>query len=366
MRRMTTDKQVVKVVNEAIEDGEITIPSDLPEIESGDAGKILQVNNNEDGVEWVQAPEELPDITGNEGKVLTVGTDAETGDPVAEWADVPEELPEIQSGDAGKVLKVNEQEDGVEWATVGGGGGSENIKDCFKTVSSSKVANVSWLTETAPSTYNATSYVANNKNSLFIGEATDSNSFDTYKTNNPYRYTASYSINFANTILSGGTQPATIYFWTNKSIIFSGGGASASTATQLPSTSECLFLMGNTWFNETASTRRAINASAFIGSNLQTYNPSNNSNILYGCAMIGYYLNGNTYAMDHGTVIVGKYNKMNTDATEKLIVGYGSDNNNRANCFSTGKDASNNMFIKIGDTILTETQLQALLALLNA
>lgn len=114
MRRMITNKQVVNVVNEGIQDGEITIPSDLPSITAGDAGKMLVVNNGETGVEWAQVPEELPDIDDNEGKVLTVGTDAETGDPKVEWADVPEELPTIAAGDAGKVLKVNSGETGVE------------------------------------------------------------------------------------------------------------------------------------------------------------------------------------------------------------------------------------------------------------
>lgn len=49
MRRMITNKQVVDVVNKAIEDGEIA--QELPEIQSGDAGKVLQVNEQENGVE---------------------------------------------------------------------------------------------------------------------------------------------------------------------------------------------------------------------------------------------------------------------------------------------------------------------------
>lgn len=51
MRRMLTNKNVVDVVNKAIDDGEITIGG-LPEIESGDAGKALIVNSDETGVEW--------------------------------------------------------------------------------------------------------------------------------------------------------------------------------------------------------------------------------------------------------------------------------------------------------------------------
>ena len=54
MRRMITNKQVVDVVNKAIDDGEIEVGG-LPEIESGDAGKVLKVNEQEDGVEWGEA-----------------------------------------------------------------------------------------------------------------------------------------------------------------------------------------------------------------------------------------------------------------------------------------------------------------------
>ena len=54
MRRMITNKQVVEVVNKAIDDGEIEVGG-LPEIEEGDAGKVLKVNEQEDGVEWGEA-----------------------------------------------------------------------------------------------------------------------------------------------------------------------------------------------------------------------------------------------------------------------------------------------------------------------
>lgn len=69
MRRMITNKQVVDVVNKAIDDGEIEMEGGLPKIEAGDAGKVLKVNEQEDGVEWGEAggadnalvlPEEAP------------------------------------------------------------------------------------------------------------------------------------------------------------------------------------------------------------------------------------------------------------------------------------------------------------------
>ena len=80
MRRMLTNKNVVDVVNKAIEEGEIQAGG-LPEIHEGDAGKVLTVN---------------------------------AGETAAEWAEI-DALPEIQEGDAGKLLAVNSGETGVEW-----------------------------------------------------------------------------------------------------------------------------------------------------------------------------------------------------------------------------------------------------------
>lgn len=50
MRRMITNKQVVDVVNKAIEEGEIQAGG-LPEIHEGDAGKVLTVNAGETAAE---------------------------------------------------------------------------------------------------------------------------------------------------------------------------------------------------------------------------------------------------------------------------------------------------------------------------
>ena len=87
MRRMITNKQVVDVVNKAIDDGEIEVGG-LPEIEAGDAGKVLKVNEQEDGVEWGEGgadnalvlPEEAPAAqqlvginTSNEQNSLGIG-----------------------------------------------------------------------------------------------------------------------------------------------------------------------------------------------------------------------------------------------------------------------------------------------------
>lgn len=118
----------------------IQTSSELPAIETGDAGKVLAVNDSETGVEWV-VPQgggsDLPDIqSGDAGKVLTVNQ-AETG---TEWSEVPKELPTVSSGDNGKALVVNSSGNWV----------ASNIPNELPTVTSSdegKVLQVSNLGE---------------------------------------------------------------------------------------------------------------------------------------------------------------------------------------------------------------------------
>lgn len=83
MRRMYSDGQVVKVVNKAIDNGEIVIEAGgLPEIESGDAGKALVVNQAEDGAEWAEvgAPDNvlvLPESAPAEQQLVGINTSGE-------------------------------------------------------------------------------------------------------------------------------------------------------------------------------------------------------------------------------------------------------------------------------------------------
>lgn len=55
MRRMNSKNGIIDIVNEGIESGQIEVGGGLPEIEAGDAGKVLMVNEDEDGVEWGEA-----------------------------------------------------------------------------------------------------------------------------------------------------------------------------------------------------------------------------------------------------------------------------------------------------------------------
>ena len=84
----------------------------VPSSTSADEDKVLTVNSS--GVpEWADATTELPSVSGNANKVLTVNSGA-TG---VEWANVPTELP-ASLGTAGQVLTVNSGATGVEWAAA--------------------------------------------------------------------------------------------------------------------------------------------------------------------------------------------------------------------------------------------------------
>ena len=97
-------------------------PSGVPEYTTSDDGKVLGVVVDSTGetpvagLDWVEETKELPSITGQAGKLLTVNSGA-TG---VEWADAPSELP-AQLGTAGQVLSVNAGATGVEWADAPSG-----------------------------------------------------------------------------------------------------------------------------------------------------------------------------------------------------------------------------------------------------
>ena len=87
---------------------------------------------------WINTdfPTELPSVTGNANKMLVVNNGA-TG---VEWRNIPTELPSI-SGNANKILAVNSNATGVVWITNSGGGsiGTLNTSNSTaQTVSSSE------------------------------------------------------------------------------------------------------------------------------------------------------------------------------------------------------------------------------------
>jgi hypothetical protein len=91
-------------------------PADeLPAIASGDAGKVLRVKEDESGVEFGTPVAELPTpVEGDAGKVLTVNAE-EDG---VEWTTpaAGASVPTPTTGDAKKLLRVNPTEDGYDLA----------------------------------------------------------------------------------------------------------------------------------------------------------------------------------------------------------------------------------------------------------
>ena len=83
----------------------------LPDYSEASEGDVIQIGA--DGPEWGPA-DALPDYSGaSAGDALIIGNDG------PEWGAIPNELPAIAAGDAGKVLKVNSGETGVEWGAAG-------------------------------------------------------------------------------------------------------------------------------------------------------------------------------------------------------------------------------------------------------
>lgn len=116
----------------------------LQAIVSGDSSAMGDPRDREE--EFVKAiadKETLPDYSeASEGDVLQIGTDG------PEWGTVPNELPAIAAGDAGKVLKVNSGETGVEWGAAGGEG-KKYYLHLVQGTSHSKKVEISIITSSA-------------------------------------------------------------------------------------------------------------------------------------------------------------------------------------------------------------------------
>ena len=89
--------------------------AELPTRGSSDTGKVLTVANSDGDLEWDEPAEELPDMAGNDGKLL--GAVDNNGTMEARWVNPPDSYPTV-TGNANKVLTVNSGATGVEWANV--------------------------------------------------------------------------------------------------------------------------------------------------------------------------------------------------------------------------------------------------------
>jgi len=87
----------------------------LPFPESGSAGYVVAVDQDEEGYELVEPSSgaDLPDLTGNAGRVLTVNS----GATAVEWK-APNYLPTPVNADRGKVLGVKSGQNAYEFKTM--------------------------------------------------------------------------------------------------------------------------------------------------------------------------------------------------------------------------------------------------------
>lgn len=372
MRRMLTNKNVVDIVNQGIASGEI-------EVEGG-----------------------LPGYTAdNEGQILKVVTDAETGDPALSWENGS--LPEIQTGDAGKVLIVNADEDGAEWAEASGGAfkqiGTANIYgagiNLLTTAISGTASSSGGLIVDDWNSANTGGYTLTNVSggfdqSIFIGSlrykylpAMISSIFlgDGCSTTAPNYM--NYSIfagagdsatqrlnNVTNSILlygnaqvgSSGTKKNNY----DHSIILGGYGA-ATSSTDLPINYS--IVNGGTAVNGQLNTGGVIGCLLMGSSDNQYKNTVNRNSAwsLKGITMlgIGNYADNVYDDASYGLTMVGRWGVTSDAQKDRFVVGTGTSNTARANCFVAGNDSTYGDYIKVGDTMLTEAQLQSLLATLQ-
>lgn len=274
-------------------------------------------------------------------------------------------VPSYTSSDNDKVLKVNSTGTDLEWGTVsGGGGGSSIIKvypDGLKTgyipttttnsgIISDKSDNALYyssvslvkntLTIEQSSGYGEKEFRNVNEisGSIIIGngEESRSNWKATYKNVlwlNPTRYN-SYGPGgtFSNCIIHGPIVPVDANGQNNDPSI---------------------------------KPTNTVSSCAFLGTG-HGISPTNNS--VFNKIFIGKYLywyggNHTTQEYQDGIVICGQFNA-DTANHSTLVVGAGTSNTDRKNCFETGIDTNSEKFIMIGTTKITEAQLQALLATL--
>lgn len=288
--------------------------------------------------------------------------------------EIPEELPKIEEGDAGKVLKVNEQEDGVEWGEAGGGGGG-----AFEAISGSKVIKKSGFNTYGIATNNQTGKFAESRSIILAGiTSTDGTPIIEDSYSKAGAYGNSEMIYIKPAALSGSSQYVTGGYG-----LFMGPTYSGSRWDKIRSTSS-IFLQNNQNINTSNDTLQVENSLLIANTSLiAPFNSKISDSIIIGnnvvlpestvqgCfgAGIGISFKNSSNGFLRFAAALGKYNDASALATnmgngDYFQVGVGSSNTARANCFATGNDGTAD-YIKIGDTKITETQLQALLALLN-
>lgn len=264
-------------------------------------------------------------------------------------------VPAYTSGDSDKVLKVNNAGTALEWGSAGGGGGG------------------AFADTTGPTVYADIAQYAtgtsNTKGTLLLTKRNLNNSFSLNLTTTTTGGAGLYIISSG---FGQNMEAATL----NDSIFIGKPSSSSSSFYNLKLNSS-IYLCNNGSFGYRSSEVKGslLNLGyaywltqgnwGYINDSILFIKgqPQLADQISY-CVAVGtdLTLQYNTSSLT-GKAVFGKYNKdeLNEDAIE---VGVGTGSSARANCFAAGTNSTDGDFIKIGDTKITETQLQALLATL--
>ena len=277
-------------------------------------------------------------------------------------------VPSYSSGDADKALKVNALGTGLEWATIsgGGGGGSLPWKVAGSTLLSSNVTQINGnpIENYSSSTYYNNSLFLLNQNNFY--SFTNSNTINRtivlgylgISSDNTYRLSSSeHSLllgyggclrgEFSNNIIALNTLPSV-------------PGSNATNSLKMTYFNAPKYTIDCNSFNGNGNIIACGgNFLIFEGGGLNAYMQVSNSLIVGNHKIKGTPAN-------KAKAIVGEYGiwDSSNNSTDIFMVGAGTSTSARANCFAAGNDSTNGDYIKVGDTMLTETQLQALLATL--
>lgn len=319
MRRMITKNGVIDAVNAGIESGEIEVGGGLPEFSEADTGRVL-----------------------------TVIEDAETGDPKASWEDA------AGGGDSFNGVYPIKTDNTYTVDTAGGFYISPSDMTKTYVYSGKEIKASLFLDQTSnyPATDNKT-IDGNATGCLYLGKPyynsrwfylqDASGSLIMNPTGTSDSFNRGSKLTIQNSIIDGKVNYSNRYIghsYLQNSLIVSNG----FTGLNLMGT-EQLIILGDQ--NE------------YIGNATWPYAST-------GACVLGY---GNLMTHDKkdynlGKILMGKCGSLNTTSTDILAVGAGQSTSSRANCFATGNDGTED-YIKVGETKITESQLQALLALLN-
>ena len=294
-------------------------------------------------------------------------------------------VPAYTSGDADKALKVNSAGTGIEWGTVssGGGGGYDTLVSIPGTANSI-TRNLFFARNTSQTI--PTSISGSAMGNLFINCAYDQVG-GSYKEGNIFLNSQlSMSSNLyttSNFIVSTDRNNFTITNYSDIRYSFictTGSGNSLSNGNLRSS----IILGEHNTFTWNSSSYRGTN-SVLLAANYVTYiaavqdgNTNVNSHGYQLISGVGHLVDLSSYTAANAPnwqswnptaaiskAVVGNYATISsTNINDILVVGAGTTTSARANCFAAGNDSTNGDYIKIGDTMITEAQLQALLATL--